>query len=1021
MAQCKAERRTFDVYAGIFNTKLYASTRCNNRENATSRNFYDASAGSNNINEDSLPSERSPSQRQWLGNGYNKPPVLSDYKNSNKRSTDVSVANVGCVKDRMDGSICSVVNEEHANSGSPSDLSKLNASESDVLREMGCSFNDCKDFHGAGSGPKSMPETVGYRSMRKDAVRINVGALDGRPDGSIAGDHGGSSASIAHKPNGQQNGGNQAKVHSGGLEIGPESCGVTQVNDKIVKDNNSGGQKFEGRQKKSQSVTTMALMASSDIRQTDGLVQGSGHDRKSKEFYVSAGRSLVGEASIRANGTPVQIDGRGSLSVVNDEQFGRKDVKVDKFKPSETSPSSDRLGQVFNPMLGLRVRGSSSTDSSSSNGEGSHSGSPTARDDSRDSKVFSFGNILPTRGGPNHFVSQSMGNGSKTGNGSLEPIKSRSSENPGAQFRYSNSSGGKSAELVPDRRYSEVVPGRKSSEMTSCYIRGSVTEGYAEDMLLTSVNLKVTGNMSSGSNRSVHNGNLLVGSGNGNIKSIGGTSKPHPKQGDAANLSNTIDCTLLKKAQASLDPEEIKNAGNEYYRGGHFSEALVLYTKAANLSPKNAAYKSNRAAALSALGKLGEAVKECEIAIRLDASYSRAHQRLAVLYSRLGLVERARQHFNAAGQHRDHLEMQKSHHIDQHLSRCFEARKQGDWQNVIRESDAAVVAGADFAPQIFSLKSEALLQLGQPDNADDVCRAGQKVESSLVNAGVLPADPSLLTIRAQVDMALGKFEGALDALKSAAKIDPYNEHILALLRKAETVCQTRVAGNELFRNGRFFEALAVYAEGLESDPKNAVLLCNRAACRSKLGQWEKAVEDCDVVLRIQPNYMKALMRRADCLMKLERWEDALQDYELLRSKMPEDLEVARGLFDVHVAVQKSKGEDTSRMKFGGDIEEVRSSEQFHNAIGSPGLSVVQFSTKGSERCRQIASFIENLCKHNPSANFLRVDVDDNALLAKSESVTFIPTFKIYKGGQKLKEIVGPTEQSLEYALRQYTL
>ena len=38
--------------------------------------------------------------------------------------------------------------------------------------------------------------------------------------------------------------------------------------------------------------------------------------------------------------------------------------------------------------------------------------------------------------------------------------------------------------------------------------------------------------------------------------------------------------------------------------------------------------------------------------------------------------------------------------IEKHLKRCIEARKVGDWYKVIKESDAAVVAGADSAPQV---------------------------------------------------------------------------------------------------------------------------------------------------------------------------------------------------------------------------------------------------------------------------------------------------------------------------------
>lgn len=118
---------------------------------------------------------------------------------------------------------------------------------------------------------------------------------------------------------------------------------------------------------------------------------------------------------------------------------------------------------------------------------------------------------------------------------------------------------------------------------------------------------------------------LCTGTGNyghGNVVRGGGGSN-----GKANHVA-------ARAAENGENPEELKRLGNEMYRRGNFSEALSLYDRAISLSPENAAYRSNRAAALTASGRLGEAVKECLEAVRLDPSYSRAHQRLASLYLR---------------------------------------------------------------------------------------------------------------------------------------------------------------------------------------------------------------------------------------------------------------------------------------------------------------------------------------------------------------------------------------------------
>lgn len=106
------------------------------------------------------------------------------------------------------------------------------------------------------------------------------------------------------------------------------------------------------------------------------------------------------------------------------------------------------------------------------------------------------------------------------------------------------------------------------------------------------------------------------------------------KGGGRSVESNGEIGIILKKAMISHDVEEVKNAGNELYKRGNFTDALSLYDRAITISPENAACRSNRAAALTMLGRFGEAVRECEEAVRLNPGYQRAHQRLASLYLR---------------------------------------------------------------------------------------------------------------------------------------------------------------------------------------------------------------------------------------------------------------------------------------------------------------------------------------------------------------------------------------------------
>lgn len=49
--------------------------------------------------------------------------------------------------------------------------------------------------------------------------------------------------------------------------------------------------------------------------------------------------------------------------------------------------------------------------------------------------------------------------------------------------------------------------------------------------------------------------------------------------------------------------------------------------------------------------------------------------------------------------------------IENHLIKCFDARKASDWSTVIRESEGAVAAGADSAPQVREHIEAYLIQV----------------------------------------------------------------------------------------------------------------------------------------------------------------------------------------------------------------------------------------------------------------------------------------------------------------------
>ncbi|KAL6179871.1 hypothetical protein ACLB2K_046542 [Fragaria x ananassa] len=468
-----------------------------------------------------------------------------------------------------------------------------------------------------------------------------------------------------------------------------------------------------------------------------------------------------------------------------------------------------------------------------------------------------------------------------------------------------------------------------------------------------------------------------------------------------------------------LDPEALKSMGNEAYKEDRFEEALDFYDRAIALDSNKAAYYSNKSAALIGLGLLIEAVFECKEAIQIEPSYHKAQYRLATAYLRLGETEKALDHYKLSGPYAYWKDIDQCQTLQKCLSRCIEAQKLQEWNVLLNETQLAMSSGANSAPQVFALQAEALLKLHRHEEAYSTYQKRPNFSIILCTKFFGMANSAyLLMIGAQVYLAAGRFEDAMAAAQQAAHLNPGHKEIGAVVKRVRTVASARSSGNLLFKASKFTEASVVYSQGLEQDPYNSVLLCNRAACHSKLGHYEKAVEDCTAALNLQPCYSKARLRRADCNAKLERWGASVKDYEMLIRETPGDEEVGKALFESQIQLKRLHGEDIGDMKFGLNLISIANNERFRHYVTSPGMSVVLFCSK--TRQKQVLQSLEQMCKRFPSVNFLKVEVEDHPYLRKLEDVSTIPAFKIYKNGSRVREIPGNQHEILESSIKLYS-
>lgn len=421
-------------------------------------------------------------------------------------------------------------------------------------------------------------------------------------------------------------------------------------------------------------------------------------------------------------------------------------------------------------------------------------------------------------------------------------------------------------------------------------------------------------------NRASSTGNIMLLGHLGNLKQQRIQNGPNDQKailqkgrvlmGNIVRSQPSLRSHMLNK----LDPDVLKSMGNEHYKHGRFEEAMALYNQAIAINPKNACYYSNKSAALMSLNRLFEAVIECREAIQLDPFYYNAQYRLARLYIRLGEAEKALNHYEKSGPKVDRRDIAKAQDLKRIICNCIEAHRLKNYITLLNESQNALSYGADSAPQIFAMRAEALMKLHRHEESYTTIQKGPNFNTELCTRLFGSAKTAyLLIIRAQVYTLVGRFDDGITAAQGAAKLDLSNETI-TVLRRMKGLASARIKGNDLFKESKYTEACCMYTEGLEQDAYNSVLLFNRAACRFKLGQFEKAVEDCTAALVLRPSYTKARFRRADCYMKLERWEAAIQEYEMLLQEKLGDEEVKRALIDAKIQLERERDEDQKQRK-----------------------------------------------------------------------------------------------------------
>ncbi|KAI5243176.1 TPR-like protein [Aureobasidium subglaciale] len=389
-----------------------------------------------------------------------------------------------------------------------------------------------------------------------------------------------------------------------------------------------------------------------------------------------------------------------------------------------------------------------------------------------------------------------------------------------------------------------------------------------------------------------------------------GTADKAAQNGDAAPAPppHKTPTTLPPSTE---DAEAFKAAGNKYFKAGDYTKAIQEYTKAVEADTKSSTYRSNRAAAYMSAGKYVQALDDCKEADELDPNNAKILHRMARVYTSLGRPREALDTYERINPPASQKDRQAAITMNRHLSEAEEQiRDSTSGSMAIFALDQAEkgLGSTVTRPRKWALlRGEAYLKMGNVNALGDA----QNIAMSLLRNN--SADPEALVLRGRALYAQGENDKALQHFRQALNCDPDFKDAVKYLRMVQKLDRMKEEGNGFFKTGKYQQAVETYTSALEVDPQNrgtnSKILQNRALCYTKLKEWQKAIEDCERALKLDPSYTKARKTKAKAMGESGDWEAAVKELKSVAESNPEEPGIAKEIRNAELELKKSKRKD----------------------------------------------------------------------------------------------------------------
>ncbi|KAK7463303.1 hypothetical protein BaRGS_00038104 [Batillaria attramentaria] len=134
----------------------------------------------------------------------------------------------------------------------------------------------------------------------------------------------------------------------------------------------------------------------------------------------------------------------------------------------------------------------------------------------------------------------------------------------------------------------------------------------------------------------------------------------------------------------------------------------------------------------------------------------------------------------------------------------------------------------------------------------------------------------------------------------------------------ELAQQEKEKGNACFQKGDYPTAVKHYTEAIKRNPEDAKLFSNRAACYTKLMEFDLALKDSEQCIRLDPTFIKGYLRKGGCLMAMKELSKAAMAYQKALDVDPNCQEALDGYR--RAVVEEGSNPEAVRQRAMGDPE-----------------------------------------------------------------------------------------------------